>query len=124
MFINISNHSSEKWSKGQLDEAKRLAGEIRDIPFPNVPADMGEGWIRSMAQDLCRQVLNLASFEDAVVMVQGEFSLTVSLVLILHSLKYKCVAACSERQTVENADGSKTARFEFVRFREYCYALD
>lgn len=36
MFINFTNHSSEKWSGEQRMAAERY-GEIVDIPFPSVP---------------------------------------------------------------------------------------
>lgn len=34
MFINLTNHPSDKWSKEQL-EAARKYGEVVELVFPN-----------------------------------------------------------------------------------------
>jgi len=41
MFFNITNHPHDKWGERQRSEARRLGGEIVDIPFPNVPPEIG-----------------------------------------------------------------------------------
>ena len=37
MFLNFSNHPSDRWNKAQRQAAERY-GEIRDVPFPDVPS--------------------------------------------------------------------------------------
>ena len=124
MFINISNHPSSRWSDDQLGAAHRLDGEgeefvITDIPFPSIPADAGGDEIEQIAYNVFHAVIDMTAPTGAVVMVQGEFTFTLALVRLLQGAGYTCVAACSERQAVENADGTKTVAFNFVRFREY-----
>ena len=121
MFINITNHPSARWSDAQRAAAEKLGGEIQDIPFPPIPADAGEGRVEQMAYTVFHQVIDITVPTNAVVMIQGEFTFTLALVRLLQGAGYTCVAACSERQTVENADGTKTTRFEFIRFREYTW---
>lgn len=121
MFVNLSNHPSEKWS----DQQKGMFSgghAIVDIPFPPVPASASMVEVHAMARDIVA-----AHFIDPArgwtdgrknrVMVQGEFSLTIELTRMLQALGWECVVACSERNTVDNDDGTKTTRFEFVRFR-------
>lgn len=112
MFVNISNHPSAKWAATQLESARQLGGDVRDIQFPNVPADADESAILEMADQLAGQVA-----EGDVVMAQGEFSLTYAVTTLLKQRGHQVVVGCSERRVVENADGSKTAVFEFARFR-------
>ena len=38
MFVNLSNHSSDKWDEPQLSAAK-LYGDIEDISFPIIAAE-------------------------------------------------------------------------------------
>lgn len=119
MFINISNHPVANWSQKQIDEAKKF-GEIIDYPFPVVEAEWGENDICKLAEEVIRDV---SAHKDAVLLIQGEFTLTYQLVKLAKELGMHAVAACSDRVTQEcvNEDGSSTkvSRFEFVRFREY-----
>jgi CRISPR-associated protein Csx16 len=52
-------------------------------------------------------------------MVQGEFTLPHALVRKLQQIGVVCVAATTRREVVEQTGGTKTTRFDFVRFREY-----
>ena len=52
-------------------------------------------------------------------MVQGEFRLAHALVRKLQQIGIVCVAATTHREVVEQSEGTKTTRFNFVRFREY-----
>ena len=125
MFINLSNHPSENWSKKQMDEAISLGGEVIDVPFPNVDGIMGEKEVLVLANEYVEGVLHLSGGKrDAVVMVQGEFTLTFAVVKKLLELGYKVVSACSNRKVTEKInfeDGKviKEVEFEFIRYREY-----
>lgn len=126
MFLNVSNHPSENWSAEQKDAAFRLASEnggveqIEDYPFPQVEALMTEVQIEVLAEQIVDDII---SRKPAVVMCQGEYTLTYQLINRLQDKGIKVVAACSERQTVETIleDGStkREAVFTFVQFREY-----
>lgn len=96
MFINLSNHPSVKWGKMQLEAAMELTSDnqIKDIPFPAVPATATTSDILAIADGLHHTVM-----------------------------ANKVVAACSDRCTKEvvNEDGTttKTTVFEFIQFREF-----
>lgn len=119
LFINISNHLSANWSQRQIDEAKKF-GEIVDYPFPVVGAAWGE-------EDICRiaekVIQDVSVYKDAVLLIQGEYTLTYRLVNQAKELGIRVVAACSNRVTQEsvNEDGTTTkiSKFEFVQFRDY-----
>jgi len=119
MFLNISNHSSCNWSKEQLQEANTF-GEIVDYPFPAVNATATESEIDELSDKIIDDVRIM---KPDVVMCQGEFTLTYSLVKKLKDSGIKVVAACSERLAEEQfmSDGTvkKLSNFKFVQFREY-----
>ena len=121
MLINVSNHPSEKWGKGQRDAAMEYGGII-DIPFPSVDPHANEGEIVRIADALLEEIQKKASHQD-VVMVQGEFTLTYEVVKRLKQNGVKVVSACSERVAEEKEDEKgnsvRTSYFEFVQFREY-----
>ena len=118
-FINYTNHPSRSWSENQI-EAARKYGEIQDIPFPSVNANMDEKEVRKMAEEEVRKILG---YNPGCVLCQGEFTLAYGVIKILREKKVKVVAACSERiaeeKNLSNGVLEKTSRFRFVRFREY-----
>lgn len=118
-FYNISNHPSAKWSASQLEAARSLGGEVQDIAFPAVPATASTEAVVQMAAEIAAKV----PADCICAMVQGEMTLTLGIVRLLQARGIICVAACSDRKTVEAVDASgktvKTAVFEFVQFRYY-----
>ena len=119
MFINLSNHSSENWNEEQMAEAHKY-GDVIDIHFPAVDPRADSEEIDRKVEELYAQVM---AYEKPVVMLQGEFILTFRLVTKLKAAGLRVVAACSERNTVEEIDEEgntvKKIRFEFVGFKEY-----
>lgn len=118
MFINYTNHPSDKWSARQYDEACKY-GVIYDMPFPDINPGMDKESIIKMAD--CESV-RIADNEPECVLCQGEFVLTYHLVSKLKEMGIKVVAACNERRSsekYENGKSVKTTIFEFVQFREY-----
>ena len=122
MFLNLSNHPSAEWSGPQMEHARRLGGsiEIMDLPFPHVdPA-----WDTEQVAEVARAVARRALVTGAkAALVEGEFVLTLALVLLLEKAGLPCYAASSPRIAAQTKlpDGSvrKTVHFEFVRFRRY-----
>ncbi len=121
MFINFSNHPSDKWETAQIDAARKY-GEIVDIPFPDVPADADEEKIEQIACECLQTILSSADDIKAV-MAQGEFTLTYKIVVGLKEKKIKVMSACAQREVSEYIDEKgnnvKKSVFRFVRFREY-----
>lgn len=95
-------------------------GEIIDMPFPTISAGASEGDIAAWADRYAKEIIDR---NPAAVMCQGEFTFVYALVRRLNAAGIVCVAACSERRTVEYTDENgnlkKESSFEFVRFREY-----
>lgn len=118
MFINLSNHPSSKWTSSQVEAAAKLGGEVTDLPFPNVAPTASLSDVECLAVETAKNVP-----EGAVVLVQGEFTLTTALVSLLTSKGVLCVCATTERRSVESTrpDGTvvKTAEFSFIQFRVY-----
>jgi hypothetical protein len=52
-------------------------------------------------------------------MVQGEFRLAHALVRKLQQIDIVSVAATTRREVVQQSEGTKTTRFNFVRSGEY-----
>ena len=118
VFINLSSHPSGCWSEAQRQAALQLAPEIRDLPFPAVPPEAGTGEIQALAEDVVARLTTEAPGTTHA-MVQGEFTLAHALVRRLQQIGIVCLAATTRREVVEHSGGTRTTRFEFVRFREY-----
>lgn len=119
LFINLSNHPSFDWDEKQLAAAREY-GVVVDVPFPAVPAEATTEELEAIAQDLLEQVGVITKKNtDSTIHVMGEMNLTYILVGRLQHLGYRCVASTTVRNTVDNPDGTKTSKFQFVQFREY-----
>lgn len=120
MFINLSNHPSNKWSKGQIDSAVSLGGNIVDVPFPNVPPGLTTLNVKDQARGLVAKLL--VNLPD-VVFVAGESTLMFAVVTLLLQNDILVVSATTERVVTEstNPDGSvsKNATFQFVQWRKF-----
>ena len=119
VFINLSNHPSDQWSQEQIIAARKF-GDIVDMPFPVIPAEMCHEEVVALAKDYTERILK---YDKPIVMVQGEFTFSYNMVSLLLSEDITVVAACSERVTFEktNEDGTSTKRvvFRFAGFRTY-----
>ena len=120
VFLNITNHPSDKWSKEQLEASKELGEKVRDYQFPNIASDISDEELNSLVNKVVDAVMNEKT--DAV-LVQGEMVFTYRLVKKLSKNNIRCYAAITERVAEEktNEDGSttKVAIFKFRGFREY-----
>jgi hypothetical protein len=114
MFVNVSNHPVAKWSPEQIAAAVHLAGDIVDLPFPNVPPMASTADVTALAKGI---VAKLSDNDPGVAMVQGEASLCFELSRMLLVLGWQVVVACSERNAVDGPDGKKIVTFEFAQFR-------
>jgi CRISPR-associated protein Csx16 len=118
VLVNLSNHPSTCWSAEQKQAALKLAPEIRDMPFPAVPPEADSEEMNALADEvIARLKTEVPGATHA--MAQGEFTLVHALVRKLQQIGIVCVAATTRREVVEQTGGTKTTRFNFVRFREY-----
>ena len=102
------------WSEKQLAESMRY-GDIVDLPFPVVDPKLSKNEVHELAEEYLARINEL---DPAIVLVQGEMTLTFQLVQMLKDKGIKVVAACTERQTEDYSDGKITV-FEFAGYREY-----
>lgn len=119
MFINFTNHPSEKWSVQQIN-ASVIYGEIRDIPFPNIRSELTEAEVERLGEEY---VLMITDLHPTAVLCQGEFTLCFFIICRLQEKGIRVFSACSERAVSEKVtDGGGTERisvFHFVKYREY-----
>lgn len=119
MLINLSNHPSNKWSEEQKSTALKQFGNIVDLPFPAVDADANESYIAALAAECVQKVFEIGDKNTFTVHVMGEMTLTFAIVKRLQNNNVKCVASTTQRDVVEDADGTKLTLFRFIKFREY-----
>ena len=123
VFINMTNHPSEKWSSKQLYAAHKY-GDVVDIQFPQVSPTASIPNIINMARSIVADICGTYDSDTKItVLVQGEMTLTYALVSEFYRREVDCYAACSDRVTEEvvNPDGTTTKKvtFKFIQFRMY-----
>ena len=119
LFLNLSNHSSDKWSKAQLDVA-RAYGEVVDMSFPEIDPGATTEEIHRLAEEYADRITSSYLGRDLMtVHLMGEMTFCFRLVTLLHARGVRCVASTTQRKTSELPDGKKESIFEFQAFREY-----
>ena len=120
MLINFTNHPFDKWTNKQKEEALEQYEEVKDLSFPEVNPEGDEEYIQQLADRYLKIILEFRkSDKNFAVHIQGEFTLVYCVVSLLKEYGIKCIASTTRRVVSENPDGTRTYRFEFVRFREY-----
>lgn len=119
MLINLSNHPSTQWTSKQIEAARQLSGDIVDYDFPSVSPLWDESMIKECGKSVFKDIMEKYGTHDMVIHLMGEFTLTYFLIELFSEAGIPCVASCSERITIDNGDGTKFSRFDFVQFRRY-----
>ena len=124
LFINLSNHPSSSWDAQQINAALEIVdnGPIIDMQFPNVDPNMTSNDVIDLADNYFSKILNLIREYEAdyiVFHIMGEMTFTFNLVKLLNENGYHCYASTTKRTVIEDKNGIKTSKFEFVQFREY-----
>lgn len=123
MLINFSSHPSQKWSAEQLSQARKQFGGVTDLKFPNVNPNCTENDISKLTNIFYNKILkiaqNIKKTEEVTVHIMGERTLTFTILTRLLSTGIPCVASCTQKEIVENANGRKESVVKFVRFRYY-----
>lgn len=118
LFLNLSNHLSDKWGEAQLDAA-RAYGKVVDMPFPEIDPGATTEEIYILAEEYAEEITSRYPDRDLTVHIMGEMTFCFRLVTLLHARGVRCVASTTQRKTSELADGKKESIFEFQEFREY-----
>ena len=109
ILYNLSNHTPTLW------DMEPFKGSINE-PFPPIDPHADEVEIWGLAVAAVNQIhkQNLTN-----ICVLGEFSLQNMIVSILKEepKDYTLWYPCSARNVITETDGSKTHKFEFVRWR-------
>lgn len=118
ILINHSNHPSSKWEGTQLHGWDKIV----DLPFPDVSPelDTNDEKLRKLIIDNFDKILQIQreNPEDSIyIMLQGEFSYCFVLFQRLKEYGFKIAIPTTKRLVSENPDGSRTYRFEFIRWR-------
>ena len=117
MFINLTNHPSERWNEEQLNAARQY-GEVVDVPFPIIEPTFTKDDIMLLVKECTETIFGLIE-ANTVVHVMGEMTFTHNLVNALKKAGITCLASTTERNTIMTPDGKKISDFKFVQFREY-----
>lgn len=121
-FWNLSNHPSVKWTEAQRAAALALApgAEVVDVPFPDVDPYLDTSALKAEAAAVVEGWGAPSAGERRVVaaMVAGEPLMCMELVGALEARGVRCYSATT-RRVVEEVNGEKRSRFEFVRFRAW-----
>lgn len=121
MLINLSNHPSSTWPDNQLAATEKYGG-VADLAFPSIDPHAETWQIQELAERYeikLRKLRAKGSFDRFAVHLMGELTFCFALVVRLQKYGIVCVASTTTRITTNLTDGTKTSRFEFVRFREY-----
>lgn len=116
MLLNLSNHPSDKWPQRQIDLAIEAYGPIQDMPFPQIDPQASELAIKDLAREFLDKIL---AMKPKAIHLMGELTFTFELVRQLKNHGITVLASTTHRSTIDNPDGTKISKFEFVQFRAY-----
>lgn len=125
MLLNLSNHPLVKWEASQIEAASPY-GEVRDLAFPFVPPDATTDAVVGLVKEYVKTVLQIFDLEEHhhpnavnAVHVMGEYTFVFHFVTEMKVRGIQCLCSTSERIVTDNSNGTKTTKFNFIRFREY-----
>lgn len=116
MLLNLSNHPSSAWPQRQMDMAHQHYNRVEDMPFPQIDPNLNEVALDNLVEEYFQKVLKK---KPKAVHIMGELTFCVALIRKLQKAGINCLASTTHRSTVDQPDGSKVSKFEFVRFRHY-----
>ena len=118
MLLNLSNHPSANWSAEQTNAACNQWGGVEDLPFPQIPPTWTTDEVELLAEQYVGKIMHL---NPMAVHIMGELTFCFSLVAKLQQIGIPCVASTTQRNTIDNPDGTKIASFRFVMFRGFAF---
>lgn len=117
MLLNFTNHPSDRWTPEQKDLAQQQYGGVVDLKFPNINPKFELEDIKKLALDYLAQITEIPNI--TAVHLMGEFTFVYTLVNMLKTLDIPVVASTTERTVIEEANGKKTVKFRFIKFRNF-----
>lgn len=121
VFVNLSNHPSQKWSEEQIKAVMSVPctyapiTKIEDVDFPMVDPEASTTDLAKISE----KVINDLPKGTVSALVQGEYILSSLLVKGLQQRGIACYTATTHRNVIDLPDGKKLTEFKFVRLREY-----
>lgn len=120
MLLNLSNHPSSHWPDNQKSVALEQFGEIADLSFPAIDPEDDTYKIQKRAIEYANIVMQQFQGQNIkAVHLMGEMTFTLALTACLQKQGIQVYCSTTRRNVIEEKDGKKTTRFEFVRFRAY-----
>lgn len=143
IFINLTNHPMDRWEDKQLKAARALLSpseelevEMVELPFPHIDPNASHKQVKDLAAEYVQKVIEAATYVSpatlslpawkdlavTAILVMGEMNFTyhfVTKIKAAYSDRMRCFATTSNRNTVDNEDGTKSVKFEFTQFRHY-----
>jgi len=121
VFVNLSNHPSDKWSEEQTRAVLAVPcpiapiNKIVDVSFPAVdPADD-----TPVLAKVAEKIIHDLPPGTVAALVQGEYILSTLIVQGLQALSIDCYTATTHRNVIDLPDGKKLTEFKFERLRKY-----
>ena len=131
IFINLSNHPTDKWSEAQKAAVinKYQPKQIIDIAFPPIDPEWNLDRVRTLVHAYREQIINhLQDKDDYIILhIMGEMCFTHSLVNMMSAYKVNCICSTTKRVVTTKYDDNgveigKETKFEFCKFRDYYYS--
>lgn len=131
IFINLSNHPTDKWSETQKAAVinKYQPKQIIDIAFPPIDPEWNLDKVRTLAHSYKNEIIN--HFHDRndhiILHVMGEMSFTYILINMMLDYTVTCICSTTKRVVTTKYDDNgveigKETKFEFCKFRDYYYS--
>ena len=121
MLINCSNHPVSSWGEKQKNAAAQYGG-ITDLTFPVIDPEAETDAVALLAEQYevkIRRLLAMKNNGAFAVHLMGELTFCFALVAKLQKAGIPCIASTTQRETIDNAQGTKIVKFRFIQFREY-----
>lgn len=119
MFYNLSNHPHANWGNAQL-EAARKWGDIEDVPFPEVNAQLNEQDILRVALECVKKI---KMSKDDAIFVAGEYGFVFPIIDELLSQGKTVLSTASDSKkayyTADNGTSERIIHYNFLKFIPY-----
>ena len=79
LFINLSNHPSNKWSEDQINAVKEKWNKLINVTFPDIDPEATSTDINNLCEEYINKILSIIEFkectiENTTVHIMGEMT--------------------------------------------------